>query len=130
MYFLNETEILISNAHEKFESASILFENEKYPDAVSRAYYSMFFAAKALLFENNIHPRTHRGLISQFSLEIVKNGEFPRELFNILTRAQEDREQADYGFKISIDKKEAKYILQGSQKFLNECELILKSKKD
>ena len=37
---------------------------------------------------------------------------------------------ADYGFKISIDKKEAKYILQGSQKFLNECELILKSKMD
>lgn len=127
---MNEVDSLIINAHDKLESAFILFENEKYADAVSRAYYSMFFAAKALLFENNIHPRTHRGLISQFSLEIVKNRKFPQELFNLLTRAQEDREQADYGFKNTIDKEEAKYILQGSRKFLNECELILKTKTD
>jgi len=85
---LNETEILISNARERLESACILFDNEKYADAISRAYYSMFFATKALLLEKNIHTRTHRGLISQFSMEFVKNQKFPQELFNLLTRAK------------------------------------------
>lgn len=42
------------------------------------------FAAKALLFEKNIHPKTHRGLISQFGLEFVKKNEFKKELFVLL----------------------------------------------
>jgi len=122
---LNETTILISNAHERLDSACILFDNGKYADAVSRAYYSLFFATKALLLKRNIHTRTHRGLISQFSMEYVKNEEFPRELFNLLTRAQEDREQADYGFISGIDKEEAKFIIEGSRRFLRKCETIL-----
>ena len=123
---MNENDILMANARERLESACILLENEKYADAVGRAYYSMFFGARALLFQKGIHPRTHRGLISQFSLEMIKNGKFPRELFDLLTRAQEDREQADYGFKINIDKKEADLIIQGSKKFLDKCEMMLK----
>lgn len=57
---------------------------------------------------------------------MIKNNKFPRELFDLLTRAQEDREQADYGFTINIDKEEADLIIQGSKEFLNECERILK----
>jgi uncharacterized protein len=76
------------NARERLESANILFENRKYADAVGRAYYCMFFAARALLFKKDIHPRTHRGLISQFSLEMVKNNSFPKDLFDLLTRAK------------------------------------------
>ena len=36
-------------------------------------------------------------LISQFGLEFVKKNEFKKELFDLLARAQEDREEADYG---------------------------------
>lgn len=92
---MDETEILMKNAYEKLEAAKTLFENGFYGDAVSRAYYAMFFASKALLAEKDIYPRTHRGLISQFGLELVKSGEFKKELFDLLTRAQEDREEAD-----------------------------------
>jgi len=75
---LDEKQILIENAHEKLEAAKNLFENGFYNDSVSRAYYAMFFAAKALLFENDIHPKTHRGLISQFGLEFVKKNNLKR----------------------------------------------------
>ena len=81
---MDEKKILIENAHEKLEAAKNLFENEFYNDSVSIAYYAMFFAAKALLFEKNIHPKTHRGLISQFGLEFVKKNEFKKELFVLL----------------------------------------------
>lgn len=89
---MDEKQILIKNAYERLEAAKTLFENEFYGDAVSRAYYAMFFATKALLSQKSIYPRTHRGLISQFGLEFVKNGEFKKELFDLLTRAQEDQE--------------------------------------
>lgn len=106
------------------DAAKNLFENGFYNDSVSRAYYAMFFAAKALLFGKNIHPRTHRGLISQFGLEFVKNNEFKKELFDLLARAQEDREEADYGLFSKIGKTEAKIIIEGAELFLNECELL------
>jgi len=39
----------IENAEEKLEAAEYLLEGGFYNDAVSRAYYSMFYSAKALL---------------------------------------------------------------------------------
>lgn len=122
---MDEKRILIENAHEKLEAAKNLFENGFYNDSVSRSYYAMFFAAKALLFEKNIHPKTHRGLISQFGLEFVKKNEFKKELFDLLARAQEDREEADYGLFSNIDQNEAKIIIEGAESFLTECESIL-----
>jgi uncharacterized protein (UPF0332 family) len=53
-------------------------------------------------------------------LEAAKN------LFeNGFARAQEDREEADYGLFSNIDQNEAKIIIEGAQSFLNECELNL-----
>jgi len=55
----------------------------------------------------------------------VKKNEFKKELFDLLARAQEDREEADYGLFSSIDQNEAKIIIEGAESFLNECELNL-----
>jgi uncharacterized protein (UPF0332 family) len=105
------------------EAAKTLFENGFYADAVSRAYYAMFFAARALLSERNIYPKTHRGLISQFALEFVKTSEFRKEIFYLFTRAQEDREEADYGLFTETDEKEAKIIITAAETLLEECKI-------
>ncbi len=40
----------------------------RHPDtAINRAYYAMFYAAKALLAERGRDTKTHRGTISQFA---------------------------------------------------------------
>ncbi|MEL7672038.1 HEPN domain-containing protein [Methanobacterium sp.] len=117
--------LLIKNSDEKLLAAKTLFENGFYGDAVSRAYYAMFFVTKALLSKKDSYPRTHRGLISQFGLLFVKKGEFKKELFDLLTRAQEDREEADYGLFLELDKEESLIIIKGAELFLEECKLIL-----
>ncbi len=124
---MDEKQILMENTYEKPDASKTLFENGFYGDAVSRAYYAMFFAAKALLSQRDIYPRTHRGLISQFGLEFVKNGEFKKELFDLFTRAQEDREEADYGLLSKLGKKEAEIIINGAEMFLEECNSIILS---
>lgn len=125
MWYLDDVKLLIKNSDEKLLAAKTLFENGFYGDAVSRAYYAMFFAAKALLSKKDSHPMTHRGLISQFGLLFVKEGEFKKELFDLLTRAQEDREEADYGLFLELDKEEALIIIKGAELFLAECKSIL-----
>ena len=118
---MDEKQILMERAHEKLEVAKSLFGTGFYSDAVSRAYYAMFYAARALLSAKNIYPKTHRGVISQFGLKFVKEGEFEKEIFDLFARAQEDREEADYGLLSETDDDEAKKIIEGAEKFLKEC---------
>ncbi|MGB9980124.1 HEPN domain-containing protein [Methanobacterium sp.] len=117
--------ILMKNAQEKLFAAKTLFENGFYGDAVSRAYYVMFFAARALLSKKDSYPQTHEDLISQFELLFVNAGEFKKELFDLFIRAHEDREEADYGLFLELDKEEALIIIKGAEQFLRECKLIL-----
>jgi len=53
-------------------------------------------------------------------LEVAK-GLFEKELFDLFARAQEDREEADYGLLAEIEEEEAKKIIEGAEKFLKEC---------
>lgn len=55
-----EYEKFLERAYEALESARILFENGKYNAAVSQAYYSMFYASKALLSVKGVYPKTHK----------------------------------------------------------------------
>jgi len=41
---------MMRKARDKLESAWILFRNSKFEDAVSKAYYAVFFAASAVLY--------------------------------------------------------------------------------
>jgi uncharacterized protein (UPF0332 family) len=84
-----------------------------------------FLTAKALLSKKDSYPRTHGDLISQFRLLFVKKGEFKKELFDLFTKAQEDREEADYGLFLELDKEEALIIIKCAEQFLRECKLIL-----
>jgi uncharacterized protein (UPF0332 family) len=119
---LDEKQVLMERAREKLEVARSLLEDGYYSDAVSRAYYAMFYAARALLAEKQVHPKTHRGVISQFGLAFVKSGTFRRELFELFARAQEDREEADYGLLVGLGEAEARKIVQAAELFVKACE--------
>ncbi|MEK7274521.1 MAG: HEPN domain-containing protein, partial [Candidatus Desantisbacteria bacterium] len=49
------------NAEEKLSVAEYLLIGKFYKDSISRSYYSMFFAAKALLATKEIYPESHKG---------------------------------------------------------------------
>jgi uncharacterized protein (UPF0332 family) len=59
--------------------------------------------------------------MTQFGLKFVKESEFKKEIFDLFARAQEDREEADYGLLSEIEEEEAKKIIEGADKFLKEC---------
>jgi uncharacterized protein (UPF0332 family) len=49
--------------------------------AVTRAYYSMFYAAQgALIADGVVGLRRHEGVNSSFGQHFVKTGKFPREI--------------------------------------------------
>jgi uncharacterized protein (UPF0332 family) len=58
-------QLLLERAASKLSAANVLLKDGYYDDAVSRAYYSMHFAARTLLLTKDITPKTHKGLIAK-----------------------------------------------------------------
>jgi uncharacterized protein (UPF0332 family) len=117
---------LISKSREALESAELLFNNEKYDSAASRAYYSMFDAARASLFALDVEnagtlSKTHNGLIMAFGKHVVKPDYVDAELGKALNRAQSDRLIADYNVD-SVGKETAQQIINDAQTFVSTIE--------
>lgn len=92
---------LMAKARRAAASANLLLKAGDADGACNRAYYAMRDAARAALLaaaapvEAEV-ARTHGGLISSFSLHLVKSGRVPVELGRALNRAEEIRLIADY----------------------------------
>ncbi|MGL6297718.1 MAG: HEPN domain-containing protein [Methanobacteriaceae archaeon] len=119
---MDEEELIFQEAYEKLKTAEILFENERYNDSVSTSYYAMFYAAKFLIAKKNIYPKSHKGVLSQFSLECVKNDNFDSKIAELFFKSQEDRRNADYDVLINFNENNAKKSLENAELFINEME--------
>jgi len=72
MYRLNSTE-------ERLKAARLLLERQMYTDAVSRSYYAVFQAARAVLATKELDSRKHSGIIGLFNQQFVKTGILPKD---------------------------------------------------
>lgn len=92
---------LFNKANTALDSANLLLKAGDYDGACNRAYYAMFDAARgALLASNAVKDlslvRTHNGLITSFSLHLVKPGKVAIELGKALNKVEDLRLIADY----------------------------------
>jgi uncharacterized protein (UPF0332 family) len=92
---------LFQKASKAVQSAKLLLENNDTDVGCSRAYYAMFDAARASLQASkaSVHSevaRTHTGLITAFSLHLVKSGQVSVELGRSFNRVHQVRLVAYY----------------------------------
>ena len=97
---MNEHDLMVK-AQRALTSARTLLADGDNDGACNRAYYAMFDAARAALLacKAPVPPevaKTHSGLISAFSLHLVKPGKFPVELGKSFNKAEDLRLIADY----------------------------------
>lgn len=118
----------IRKARSKLEAARRLFSDGFFEDAVSRAYYSMYHAAKACLILEGSSPRTHAGVISEFGRLFVVTGKVDSSLSKALSAAKEDREDSDYEVYSEISREEVKIVLKEAEDFMKTAEEIIKRK--
>lgn len=85
----------IKRSEDAIDTTKILIDHKKYSDAVSKAYYAMFYAASALLRTKNLDVSKHSGVISQFGLHFVKTGVIDKDHHKRFIKAFNDRDVAD-----------------------------------
>jgi uncharacterized protein (UPF0332 family) len=109
----------LEKALERLRVAEKLFRDGDYEDAVSRAYYAMYHAARAALSTVNVFPKTHEGVVSEFGRKFVLTGVFPKELGKNLADAKAARETYEYSVTATVGKSEAEAILSNAQRLVN-----------
>lgn len=123
---LDKVQCHLEEAEEKLDSAKLLLQNGFFKDAVSRAYYCMYNAARALLLTKDISPKTHKGLISKFGEEFMKMEAEAKNYASILHKAEDLREMADYAVYKEISGDMAESVIDDAELFLKKIREVLK----
>lgn len=82
----------LESAEDRLKAARLLAEQQLYADAVSRAYYAVFQAARAVLATKQLDSRKHSGIIGLFNQHFVKTGILPKDYGKILKSARDLRQ--------------------------------------
>ena len=86
----------LKRSRQHLKSARDLLHNDDYADSVSRSYYAIFQAARALLAITGLDSRKHSGVISLFNQRFIKTGKLSKQWGVVLKDARRSREMADY----------------------------------
>ncbi len=113
-------------ARDKLNVARELSQSKHYNDTISKAYYAMFYASKALLLALGEDPHKHKGVVSMFGSQIAKVGLTDTRYGRTLANAERLRRDADYNEQYVATKQEAEGAVRDAEDFVNEAQEILK----
>ncbi|MBW2038605.1 MAG: HEPN domain-containing protein [Deltaproteobacteria bacterium] len=123
----NEIKGIIQKAERSLKVALGLFAENDFDFAVSRAYYSMFYMAEAVLLTKGLSFSKHSGVISGFNQHFIKTGIFEYKYYEMLRFAFEQRNIGDYRFLQQVSKETAQRVVNEARQFLEETKEYLKS---
>jgi uncharacterized protein (UPF0332 family) len=112
----------IASAEYDLEKSKNSFEDEDYKWTIVQAYYSMFHAARALIYSKGYREKSHRACLvalKEFFLDALGEGRI-----NDFAEAMDLRESADYGSAYTDE--DAKNLIGKTEEFLRSVKRILK----
>lgn len=115
----------VERSEESLNVAHLLLDNNKHADAVSKAYFAMFYAACAVLRTKNLDTSKHSGVISLFGFHFVKDEIISQKFHKMLIKAFDDRDVADYSIFAEIIEKVAVQRIADAKAFIEEMKRFL-----
>lgn len=109
---------LLDKARDSIGAAHLLHEGDYYSVAVSRAYYAMFYCAKALLLKQGQSFSKHSAVIAAFGKEFAKTRQLDPQLHRHLLDAFRLRQSADYDQFVEISAEQTEEQIRRAREFL------------
>ena len=122
----DEVNKLIKKAEHALEVAEVLMESDYPSDAASKIYYSMFYAAQALLKSEGINVVKHSAVESAIGYYFAKPGRIDSKLHRMLMDARKIREIADYDIEEEIVEPTATLKIEEGKSFLTAIKNFIK----
>lgn len=113
----------LSSAESDLEDAKMGFSNKRYKWSTIQAYYTMFHAARALIYSRNYREKSHHCLAVALRALFVEDGILETQMLRDFINAMNLREAADYESEFSDEG--AKAIITSAEKFIKRSSAIL-----
>jgi uncharacterized protein (UPF0332 family) len=84
----------------------------------------MFHAARALLYLHNIQPKTHEGVIREFSRIISEEKIMDKKFGRSLRQVFEMRESGDYRVGVILEEEDARDALEKAKEFVMQVKKV------
>lgn len=114
----DEVRKLLQKAEHALEVADRLMKDGYPSDAASKTYYSMFYAAQALLKSEGIDVVKHSAVESAIGYYFVKTGRVDQKYHRMLLDARKIREIADYDIEEEVVEPVASLKIEEGKAFL------------
>ncbi len=115
----------LEKAYYNLSVARANYQQGFYKDAITKSYYAILTAMRALLALHHIDSKRHEGVITLFHKHFIKQNLIPKEFSKTITRTKKLREEADYGDYVEVTKDEAFEEMKHTEKFLKKAEKLL-----
>ena len=114
-------------AEKSLAAARSLLKENFLEDALSRAYYSILHAARAVLLAEGVSVSSHRAVRRLFGHNLIKPGKLAVRLAKILAEEQDDRFLADYDAWFHAERERAEKRVSEAAEFLAAINVFLGS---
>ena len=118
----------LEKAKDTLKSAKLLYDNNDLVGANNRAYYSIFYAIRAVLALERIDFKRHKDVIAYFNKNYIKTEIFPRKMGSKITQAQTIREDSDYDDEYSPSDEKTIQQIDTANELIEMVENFLNSK--
>jgi uncharacterized protein (UPF0332 family) len=125
-----ETELYLERARKALQQARDNLNLGHYDVVTSRAYYTMFYAASALLVSKGISRSKHSGVYSAFGQYFVKPGLIGPQYSQMLVNAFNVRLDSDYEVRPTLNRALAEDILRDAHQFVERVAAYLQQEGD
>ena len=122
--------VRLKRARQHLKAARDLLSHDDFTDSVSRSYYAVFQAARALLALDQLESRKHSGVIALFNRHFVKTGKVDKQLGAVLMDARRHREIADYSDLAEFSRDDADAPLRDAEIFGEKIAALLGEKNE
>ena len=112
-------------SQQHLKSARDLLRNDDYADSISRSYYAIFQAARALLAIGGFDSRKHSGVVSLFNRHFIKAGKLDKHWAVVLKDARRSREMADYTEIAEFSRQDAEEQIADAEAFVRAVENLI-----
>ncbi|MGD0234830.1 MAG: HEPN domain-containing protein [Syntrophorhabdales bacterium] len=120
-----EVKRYLRKAEHALEVAEALMKVGHSPDAASKVYYAMFYAAQALLKSEGIDVVKHSAVESAFGHHFAKPGKINPKYHRMLIDARKIREIADYDIEEEVVQPVASLKIEEGKAFVHEVNKLL-----
>lgn len=120
-----ECQRYLSLARRAIQVAELLLDGDYFAEAISRAYYAMFYAAQSLLKAQDVHVTKHSAVVARFGELFAKTRRMDPAVHQMLIDARDARQEADYAPQFEATPEQAAATIANAKQFVAASEAAL-----